>query len=523
MIRPARSALPSLSTLPVVSSLQALPTHLAHPAHRTLLARFALLTLLTLLALLALPPARLAAQDASSSNSALTVVSGTVYDSLSGKPLAGALVQLVGRSEASRVFSTETDVRGEFRMAGVQRGQYFLGFMHPFLDSLGLGIPPVVVDVTGEPLLQTALAIPSAAAIQTQLCTTREPGDSTGMILGFIRDADTGMPLDSSTVVVMWTELVVSKTGIRTERRQVPTKANSAGWYALCGVPTEGPITARAERGENASGYIEIVVPPRGLLHRDFGIPTGSAALAVADTGAESMGEPVRRGTALLSVVVRDEQRKPLAGARLLVQGSGATGSTNDDGALTLSDLPAGTQTLEARYVGYSPKRVTVDLASGRTSSVTVTMDQRANTLGEVTVYGKKSRRSRDISGFLERSRRGMGRFLTRADIEKRQPFQFTDLMRTMPGLRVVRTSGFDYTIVSSRGGGMGGACQPQVYLDGIRLVDAQELNTMVQPSDIAGVEIYAGVSEAPPQYSEGSCGSILIWTGPNLGAAGRE
>ena len=129
-IRPARSALPSLSTLPVVSSLQALPTHLAHPAHRTLLARFALLTLLTLLALLALlalPPARLAAQDASSSNSALTVVSGTVYDSLSGKPLAGALVQLVGRSEASRVFSTETDVRGEFRMAGVQRGQYFLG------------------------------------------------------------------------------------------------------------------------------------------------------------------------------------------------------------------------------------------------------------------------------------------------------------------------------------------------------------------------------------------------------------
>lgn len=478
----------------------------------------ALSSLLALMALLVVPGARAAAQSSPSGGGARATISGAVFDSLAGKPLADALVQVVarGRDEATGVWSVKTGADGAFQLSGVGRGRYLVGFMHPALDSLGLDVPPHVLEVTDASPVHVDLAIPSAGAIRGQLCPESQPGDSTGLVLGIIRNADTGMPVANGTVVVMWTELVVGKAGISTDQRQVPVKANSNGWYALCGVPSDGPLIARAERGDDATGYIEIRVPPRGLLHLDFGIPAASAAVAVADTGlarGKFAGVPLRHGTARVTGVVRNEQGKPLAGAQLLVWGSGVTGSTDGGGTFLLTGLPAGTQSLEIRYVGYSPKRVTVNLASGVTRSVAVTLDERADVLGEVTVYGKPSRRRKDLTGFLERHERGMGYFITRDDIQSRHPFQFTDLMRTVPGLRVVPSSYLDYSIISSHGTSMGGACKPQIYVDGTRLIDGEQLNAMIQPSDIAGVEIYNS-SESPPQYSSGLCGSILIWTG---------
>jgi protocatechuate 3,4-dioxygenase beta subunit len=495
-----------------------LPRVVAAPALRALRL---LITLLALLALLALPDASATAQSTSQGDSAGTNISGSVYDSLAGKPLAGALVQLVASGENIDLGarSATTGANGEFELSGIRHGKYLIGFLHPALDSLGLGVPPRLLDVSDSTPAHIALAIPSAPTVRSQLCSQPQPDDSTGLVLGFIRDADSGIPLGEASVVVMWTEIVL-QDGIRTERRQVPVKSNSEGWYALCGVPTEGAITALAESGGDASGYIEITVAPRGLLHRDFSIPRGSAAIVVADTADSSASEPVRRGTARLTGEVRNEHGKPLAGAQLMVWGSGITGSAGDDGRFSLSTLPAGTQALEVRYVGYAPKRVTVDLVSNQTRSVAVTLDEVAEVLDGVVVYGKPNRRRRDLTGFLERRSRGFGYFITRADIEKRNPFQFTDLMRQVPGFRVMAGTGLNYSILSTRGTGLKGPCTPQVYLDGVQLVDAEDLNLMVNTSDIVGVEAYAGPSESPPQYTNGGCGSILIWTGPNLDAA---
>jgi hypothetical protein len=203
-----------------------------------------------------------------------------------------------------------------------------------------------------------------------------------------------------------------------------------------------------------------------------------------------------------------------------MVWGSDITASTRDDGTFMLSGLPAGTQALEARYVGYAPKRVAVDLASNATRAVTVTLDERADVLDQVTVYGKTTRRRGDINGFIQRRQTGVGRFYTRADIDKMHPFEFTDIMRRVPGIKLVPTSYFDYTILSSRGAGSSsGGCQPSIYIDGARLIDDTALNGLLRPDAIAGMEVYAGPSEAPPQYSYGDCGSILIWTGPDVGS----
>jgi hypothetical protein len=441
-----------------------------------------------------------------------------VYDSLAGKPLHGALVQLVAKENPARVLSATSGADGGFQVTGVPPGSYIVGFFHPALDSLGLAVAPRPFDVASAAPGHVVLAIPSAATIRDLLCPPGATADSSGMVMGFVRDADTGMPLAGATVVMMWTELVL-QNGLRTERREIPVKANDAGWYALCGLPTDGPLTARAELGADASGYIELSIPPRGVWHRDFSIPRDSAAVKVAvdDSAGAAAGQTVRRGSARLTGTVRDERGRPLSVAQLLVWGSGVTGSTADDGTFTLSGLPAGTQALEARYVGYAPKRVSVDLASHATRSVTVTLDKRADVLGEVTVYGKPGKRQRDLTGFLQRSKSGFGHFLTRADIDKRHPFQFTDLFRMIPGFMVISDSGFGHSIVSTRGAGFNGQCRPTIYIDGMQITDASDIDGFVMPSEISGVEAYAGPAGTPPQYRSGPCGSIIIWTGPDM------
>jgi hypothetical protein len=64
--------------------------------------------------------------------------------------------------------------------------------------------------------------------------------------------------------------------------------------------------------------------------------------------------------------------------------------------------------------------------------------------------------------------------------------------------------------------------CQPTIVVDGVTLPDfnGSDLNAMVAPEEISGVEVYTTASSAPVQYKSSSmsrggwgCGSIVIWT----------
>jgi hypothetical protein len=467
-----------------------------------------------LLALIALTGRSAAAQSGSTT---ATTITGSVYDSLSGTPLDGALVQLIGTDGTSGAWNATTYANGEFAFPAVPSGKYLMGFLHPALDSLGLGAPRRIVDATAGSPVRVALAIPSATSIWTMLCAgpAADAADSTGLLFGFIRDADSGAPLSGATAVVMWSALVVDG-GVRIDRQEVPVKANEEGWYALCGVPTGTPVTARAELGKDVSGYVAVSVPKRAFLHRDFSIPRGSAAVAVSDT---ARGPGLRRGSARLAGVVLDADGRPLAGAQLMVWGSGVTVTTHDGGTFSLASLPAGTQTLEARYIGYAPKRVTVDLKSNQTRSVTVKFDEPADVLSEVTVLGESNKRLHDVAGFLDRRKSSNGYFLTHDEIVKRHPYQFTDLLRTFPGF-VVRGDGVNSSIFAMGRGGMTSPCRPQLYLDGVPLFYDRDINFVIQPSQILGVEAYVRPNDTPPQFTNGECGSIVIWTGPDIASS---
>ena len=57
-------------------------------------------------------------------------------------------------------------------------------------------------------------------------------------------------------------------------------------------------------------------------------------------------------------------------------------------------------------------------------------------------------------------------------------------------------------------------------------LANSEGIDMMIDPEEIAGVEIYNGVGETPPQFRgglKGECGSIAVWTVPNLPLIGSR
>lgn len=460
-----------------------------------------------------------AAVAASSDSTTPVTVTGTVYDSVAHAPLAGALVQLVEVTHQARVYNASTDSAGAFSIPSVLPGRYAAGFFHPSVDALGIESPLVGVTVTSGQPLSVALGIPGPARISTALCGARGPADSTGTLVGIVRDADTGTPLGGARVIVTWREIVIGTGGLREEQRRVPAQTRADGGYVMCGLPDDRVI-ASADSGARQSGLIEVEIPTHGLVRRDFAVAGPAAAVATrVDSIPGAPPTTVLRGTARLTGTVRGPTSRPMSGARVTLWGSGLSTSTDATGHFTLGGLPAGTFSAQARAIGYAPATTSVDLASDQTASVNITLTEQATALAPVTIYGKPNYAVREMNDFLQRKREGFGHFLTAADLQNR--FAVTDALRMVPGLQVTPTGTGE--AVYGRGG-----CTPAVYLDGMQLPgeppmmgpgggfgsgSPPDIDAYIQPTQIMGIEVYTGLGEAPPQYQSNGCGTVLIWS----------
>jgi hypothetical protein len=134
--------------------------------------------------------------------------------------------------------------------------------------------------------------------------------------------------------------------------------------------------------------------------------------------------------------------------------------------------------------------------------------------LDTVRVSASRLRFDPNQSGFEDRRRSGVGRYLTPTDIERRGAIVIADIFRSMPGVRVeIDPQGFEKRIMMR---GPFGDCQPSIYLDGFRFdsISAGDLDGWARPGRLSGVEIYSEAS-VPPQYQQGmtGCGTVLLWT----------
>jgi hypothetical protein len=160
--------------------------------------------------------------------------------------------------------------------------------------------------------------------------------------------------------------------------------------------------------------------------------------------------------------------------------------------------------------------------------------------MAPLTVVARSSRmRAPGIEEFDFRRQRGLaGHFITRQQIEERNPFYLSDLLGSVPGVRLGPSQGAGGRMVYIGRALPGeGACPPQVFLDG-RLMNGRVLTTIgtdasgnsiasyrtqpgvriddfVSVQSVAGVEVYSGLAGVPAEFftPDARCGIIAIWT----------
>ena len=443
-------------------------------------------------------------------------VSGTVYDSIARKPVAGVTVQFVSAEDSTggRIFTSAADATGRFSFQALPAGRYVAGFFHPALDSLGLETGGRLVEI--RPGSQRVdLATPSPKTVIASVCPAAAVSDSTAVLIGHVRETESGAPIAGAGVDVEWSETVIDQLGVRERDQRVTAATGAPGWFAICGLPIDVVLYARAGHGADSSGHVGVELAGNALRHMTFHV---GGAVRTAVGPIDSLNPPdsasasapgLWRGGARLSGTVRDRGGRLVSAANAMLWGSGRQVPTNDRGSFILDGLPGGTHTLEVRVIGYVPVRTVVHLSASRPTTVEVEIGEKVAVLSTVTVRAQLVY-SRQLGEFERRRRAGFGEYITPAEIERRPVTALAGLLQGTFGVNVQYSRGLATVTMRTRGR----TCVPTLFVDGRK--DLSGDFNFLRSDVIAAVEIYESEFGRPVEfYDRNPCGAVAVWTRP--------
>jgi TonB-linked SusC/RagA family outer membrane protein len=259
----------------------------------------------------------------------------------------------------------------------------------------------------------------------------------------------------------------------------------------------------------------------RGLFAATF---LGLGAQGVQAQAGIVMGTvaDARSGQAISGAIVEVE------GTRLVVMADG-------EGRYRIDNVPAGSRTVVARRLGYSPGRATVSVVAGETARVDLALVMTGVLLDEMVVTGTAGgERVRTIGSSVARINAAEAMELSRA------PSLTSLLNARAPGVRINQGSGrvgtsSSITIRGRSSLGLGNS--PLIYIDGVRVNSDTGLGAFggslgaqggsvrgrlddIHPEDIESIEIIKGPAAATIYGTEASNGVIQILT--KRGASGQ-
>lgn len=238
-----------------------------------------------------------------------------------------------------------------------------------------------------------------------------------------------------------------------------------------------------------------------------------------------------------LSGLVVDTDRKPLEGVDVRLVGDTIHHSTSSLGTFRLYG-PRGVELLlQFRRVGFNAQLLKV---AGDWNG-TVLMVPGAFTLPEVQVNARNAKpaeyaNTNKYDDFFKRRRQGLGEFLTRDDLERRNALHVPEVLEGKPGIRVSVQPGRGTSVAMAR-------CneyppQINVYVDGVKLIpnggqkspvataftgprardpeiagQTGEMLNRLNLRDVEMIEIFRGPGELPPEFNDGNCAAIVVWT----------
>jgi len=272
----------------------------------------------------------------------------------------------------------------------------------------------------------------------------------------------------------------------------------------------------------DAQGQFVFAEVPRGvyaidLIHKDFerleGNLTidrpGSFVLAMTPTSGPGAGFM----TGVVGFVTDRVSGDPVPEVVVNAPLAGRIARTGAGGRFNLGELPAGRHKIRFSHLGYAERTESIDVQMGRVTTVRVVLDVNVIALDPIEVTVDRRDATLEGRGFYQREEDGWGYFVDREDLEARNPIELTDALDRFPGVRVVsnpNSPGQRHLRLRN----FGRTCAPTVFIDGVRMIGlgGMSINDMVDPSVVAGVEMYRGVAGRPAEYWGSSCGVVLIW-----------
>jgi len=273
-------------------------------------------------------------------------------------------------------------------------------------------------------------------------------------------------------------------------------------------------------------------------LTRGISAAVGIAILLMTPSTAASHQRADLRGR------VSDASGQPILGAEVSLPALGRMTTSSDSGAFRLSGLPGGRQELRVRRLGFEEFIDFIILPDAGTVERSV----RLLAIPKLTPVDVTAIAT--LTSFEEHRKLGLGKFVSREELAKRDQGRLPDVLATM-GVRVIR-SGQRAWLGSSRmhirnmdpdGGAMKcatlegvavpsqfqddprrnpgcGSCFAQIYVDDALLYNGDQSGVVpdlgqIPVHSIEAIEYYRGPAQTPMKYSRlnSACGVLVVHT----------
>ena len=418
---------------------------------------------------------------------------GVVADSVSGAPLQDADVQASGVAGM-----VKTDSLGRFTIDSLAPGNYQVAVYHPLLESLDITLATQPFTVGRDSAGVVTLAVPSIPTLVRRYCGNAQTSQTPSVIAGRALDPDTQQPIENAQVSLAWEEVFVSKTtGVVRTPHEVKATTNPAGFFKLCGLPSDLSGTMIVTRGDVTSPELPVNVNGALLDFQSVLLPAHGVA----------------KGDGVVTGRVLSPAGKPVSGARVDIPMAGVSMVTRDDGAFRFVGVRSGTQMLVARSISYSTAAQQIDVTPHEPIDVTLTLGEKTVTLDTVIVRAKRNS-TLEKNGFAARNRAGGGHFFTSEDIDRQKPSYITDMLKSLPNIMVRSVTGG--TVVVGRPASPFARPCTDVWVDGFEWnsVMPGDLDSFLNPNDVIGMEVYQG-DEVPSRFRRlgANCLTLVIWT----------
>lgn len=231
----------------------------------------------------------------------------------------------------------------------------------------------------------------------------------------------------------------------------------------------------------------------------------GSSALLLGSLHGLGVGVVAQTG-AITGTMIKAVGGEAIEAARIELIGTKYNALTSRRGEFAFRDLAPGKYTIRASAIGYTALSAELEVKAAETVEVEFQAQLESVRLPDIEVKDAP----RLPPEFTRRSQEGGGRYLSRAEIERRPgAANVGDLLRTFPGVRVnCRTYPCTFSFTRSTRN-----CPPAFFLDGIQTESAA---LALQPArEVDGIEVYSGLAEMPPELRgrSANCGAFVVWT----------